>query len=283
MKKIIKLLLLTFLFIPFYVNASSTFTSSLSVSNNIKLDQEFNVSINISNLPNTGLVSGQYYLKYDNTKIKYLNYSLSQGNNADFSVNNTGDTIIILYVDNTGGANPLRSGSFANIKFKALKEGNVNISLTGDGFSTVSDSIINLSTNSSSKQFTIQKKEEPTTNVVETENNSNNNNNNSSNNNSNTTNNNSNSNTNNNTSNNNSSNNNNTNNNQEKDSNNEKNQFLKSLSIEGYDINFNKDILEYNIEVPNDVTKLNINYETYNNTAKVEIIDNELKDGENVV
>lgn len=61
------------------------------------------------------------------------------------------------------------------------------------------------------------------------------------------------------------------------------NNFLKSLTIEGYSIKFNKSTLEYNIEVPNSVSKLTIKAVAEDSTAKVEIKNNSLKVGKNQV
>ena len=51
---------------------------------------------------------------------------------------------------------------------------------------------------------------------------------------------------------------------------------LKSISIEGLDFEFNKDVLEYNLEVSFDVNKVNISYELDDETADVEY-DNEVE------
>lgn len=48
-----------------------------------------------------------------------------------------------------------------------------------------------------------------------------------------------------------------------------KNNYLKSLTIEGYEIAFNKDTTEYSIEVANDVQKVNIKAETEDSKAHV--------------
>ena len=48
-----------------------------------------------------------------------------------------------------------------------------------------------------------------------------------------------------------------------------KNNYLKSLSVEGYDISFDKDTLEYSIEVGNEVEKVKINAQTEVSKASV--------------
>ena len=48
-----------------------------------------------------------------------------------------------------------------------------------------------------------------------------------------------------------------------------KNNYLKSLSVEGYDISFDKDTLEYSIEVGNEVEKVKINAQTEDSKASV--------------
>jgi len=47
------------------------------------------------------------------------------------------------------------------------------------------------------------------------------------------------------------------------------NNYLKSLNIEGHQIDFNKETLEYSIEVPNDTEKVNISATVEDSTAKV--------------
>lgn len=48
----------------------------------------------------------------------------------------------------------------------------------------------------------------------------------------------------------------------------EKDEYLKKLDIEGYDINFKKDLYEYTIDIDSE-EKLNINYEVSNSNMKV--------------
>lgn len=48
-----------------------------------------------------------------------------------------------------------------------------------------------------------------------------------------------------------------------------KNNYLKSLSVEGYDISFDKDTLEYSIEVGNEVEKVKITAQTEDSKASV--------------
>ena len=58
---------------------------------------------------------------------------------------------------------------------------------------------------------------------------------------------------------------------------------LKSLTINGYDIDFNSNIYEYNINVLNDL-RLNIDYETLSDNASVRITGNSnFKEGKNEV
>ena len=62
------------------------------------------------------------------------------------------------------------------------------------------------------------------------------------------------------------------------------NNYLSSLIIEGYDISFDKDVLEYNIKVGNDVTALDLTAIADSNSATVVIEGNEdFKEGLNVV
>lgn len=62
------------------------------------------------------------------------------------------------------------------------------------------------------------------------------------------------------------------------------NTFLTKLEIENYEINFDKNILEYRINVNNDVENIKFNYELEDKTSKVEIKkDEKLKIGENKI
>lgn len=48
-----------------------------------------------------------------------------------------------------------------------------------------------------------------------------------------------------------------------------KNAYLKSLNVDGYELNFNKETYEYNLDVENDVEKVNISGSVEDKTAKV--------------
>lgn len=62
------------------------------------------------------------------------------------------------------------------------------------------------------------------------------------------------------------------------------NNYLKSLEVEGYEIDFNKKVKEYSITVKNDVTSLDIKALAEHSKARVEITGNgDFKVGENTV
>lgn len=62
------------------------------------------------------------------------------------------------------------------------------------------------------------------------------------------------------------------------------NNYLKSLEIDGYEIEFNKDTNEYKIKVKSDVTSLDIKALSEDSRSRVEITGNEnFKEGENTV
>lgn len=62
------------------------------------------------------------------------------------------------------------------------------------------------------------------------------------------------------------------------------NNYLKSLEIEGYEITFDKETLEYKIKVKSDVTSLDIKAIPESNKSRVEITGNEkFKKGNNIV
>lgn len=269
MKKLFLIILpILMLFIPTVVNASTNFNTSISTSSNdIKLDKEFSISINLSNLSDAGLASGQYYISYDKSKMSYLGSSVGQNKpDGDFSESDNNGTIILLYFDDKAGGNPLKNGVFATLKFKAIAEGVANINVSGEGFSTITNSIVSLTTNNASKSITITKEEVIPTPTPE-ENNNNNNNNINNNNNSNNT-----------------SNNNETRQEEKKEETKLSNDaLLKKLEIEGYDIEFNSDKTDYKISVPYETTRLNINYEASNNKAIVELDNKTLKVGNNEI
>lgn len=273
MKKVFLMILpILMLFMPTVVNASTNFNTSISVSSSdIKLDKEFSISINLSNLSSSGLASGQYYISYDKSKMSYLGYSVGQNKpEADYSVNDNNGNIVVLYVDNTAGENTLKNGVFATLKFKATKEGTGSINLSGEGFATITDSIIDLSTNTVNKSITITKEVV----VPPTQNENNNNNTSNSNNNSN-----------------NDNNSNNTSNKTETKKEEVKKEetklsndaLLKKLEIEGIKLEFSSDKTNYNLSVPYETTKLNISYETSHNKAIVELDNKTLQVGNNEI
>lgn len=60
--------------------------------------------------------------------------------------------------------------------------------------------------------------------------------------------------------------------------------YIKSLTIKGYELKFNKDTLEYELYVKNDVNSLDMNIELNDSTARYEVTGNEsFKTGENTV
>ena len=61
--------------------------------------------------------------------------------------------------------------------------------------------------------------------------------------------------------------------------------FLSSLKIEGYEIEFNKDVDTYTINVKNEVKRIDIEAVSDDTTAKIDITDNakDLEEGENKV
>ena len=62
------------------------------------------------------------------------------------------------------------------------------------------------------------------------------------------------------------------------------NNYLSKLEIEGYEIDFNKDTLEYNIKVSSDVETLDITAVAEDSSARVNIYGNSnFKEGENTV
>ena len=266
MKKVFLMILpILMLFMPTVVNASTNFNTSISVSSSdIKLDKEFSISINLSNLSSSGLASGQYYISYDKSKMSYLGYSVGQNKpDADYSVNDNNGNIVVLYVDNTAGENTLKNGVFATLKFKAIKEGTGSINLSGEGFATITDSIIDLSTNTANKSITITK--EVVVPPAQEENKNNNNNSNNTNNNSNS---------------NNTSNKTETKKEESKLSN---DALLKKWEIKELELKFSSDKTDYKISVPYETTKLNISYETSHDKATVELDNKPLQVGNNEI
>jgi hypothetical protein len=59
---------------------------------------------------------------------------------------------------------------------------------------------------------------------------------------------------------------------------------LKSLSVDGIELNFDKDVLEYYLNVSDNVSSIKLNYETINKDEKVEIVGStELEYGKNTI
>lgn len=278
-KKFLILLIATFFFSFLNVEAFST---SLGGKNEVNINENITININMSGLGGTGLASGQYYLNYDSSKLQYESYNVGQGKpGSDYNVSNDGNKVILLYIDNTATDNPLMNGIFASITFKAKAVGQASFSVSGSGFSTFDNGIVDLSSNSASKNvniitpttttttttkkvnttttttkatttkpttkpnenITTNKVENSTTKPTTTQP---------------TT----------------------TKSNEEKLSN---DNTLKKLVIKNYELNFDKDILEYSLSVPNEVDKLEVEYEVNNKKATVEIINKDLIIGENEV
>jgi len=276
-KKFLILFVATFFFSFLNVEAFST---SLGIKNEAYLNENITVNINLSNLGSTGLATGQYYLNYDSFKVQYIGFNVGQGKpNADYSVSNDGSKVILLYIDNTATDNPLKNGIFATVTFKAIALGQTSFSVSGSGFSTVENGIVDLTTNNSNKSINIinnttttttkkvetttTKKVETTTKKVEpittkkTDNNT-------------TT----------QTTTTKSTNKTTTTTTTEKVKN---NSSLKTLTIKGMEFNFNKEIFEYEVTAPFDMEQLELTYELENPNSSIEISDTNLKIGDNEI
>jgi len=263
MKKRLLLFFILLFFSPTIIKAESNFTTNFVVNQTgIQVGQNINVTINLSGLNDSGLAAGMYYIHYDSSKMSYVSYSVGQGKPAnDFNFNQNGSDITIAYIDGAGGDNPLKNGVFVTLTFKAISEGTASINLSGEGFASGGTSIVDLSTNTASKNIPISKKIEQKEEKEENTENNNNQNNQTTNNNTN-----------------------NSNNNEVKEENKlSSDASLKELKIEEFELEFDPSIYEYNIEVPYKTTKLNINYIPNNTKSTVELVNNELQLGQNEI
>lgn len=147
MKIIVKIILFSFLFIPFlHANATSFNMTIETDKKTYNYKENVEVKISTSKLPNYGMASSQIYLTYDNNYLSFncknVEYNKSIKNN-EIDCNDKDGKIIILYVDNEVGASPITNGDFLELTFRVNKKIKTSKSstftLTGEGFAGVED------------------------------------------------------------------------------------------------------------------------------------------------
>ena len=232
MKNIFKIIICLLFLSCINVNAAS-FSMNLSGNTNVKVGEEVNVSIslsNISDIPN-GLNACQATLTSSNVSINSV-----VGNGWNITSGN------ILIMDSSNSITS--SGTIATIKAIVNSAGSITISniMCSDGENeynavsktinfTIKEEVQNNNNTNTNNQTTTKRVETPKTTTVA-----------------------------------------------------KKSSLLKSLIIDGIEFEFNKNILEYAIEVENSIDKVNLNYETEDKIAKVEKVGNEeLVVGENKI
>ena len=248
------------------------------------------ISLNVNSLQNgaDSFIALEQVTFYDIDGIEMSVDSYRQNIRIASSDNNLSSLSI-----NIGSLSPIFSSSITNYSTTinssqitiTAKASNSNAKVTGTGTKNLdygnNTFRVNVTSESgSTKTYTINIiRPEPSNNDNNTNNNNNNNNNNSNTNNNNN-NNNSNSNSNNNNSN---SNNNNQNQNTTTESK-SNNTYLKSLTLNPGNIDFNKDILEYNISVSNDIKEIKVEAIPEDSKSKVEVKgNNDLQSGNNKI
>lgn len=320
MKKIIKIIILTFIFLSiicfFHTVQAAGFVSTSSNKSICTVDDEFIININISEMSTSTFTAK---LNIDTSKVEYI----SGPQNSNF----VNGRIIYTWTDPSGGENPKTSGNIASFRFRAKKSGTASFGVSGDFYDS-DENDINPSFSGTSVEIEEKQIETPPSNNEEpagnnigevgsenqggsgvehaVENTNNQNEGNSEVNNQNFSNN-----ENQNTNVNNNQNYNNENNissqveqntenisqnyynNQVEQNNNEQNVTSVSqnvnlsglhLNVEGISPSFNKDILEYYIVVSDKINDIEVDAKPENDTANIEIIGNKnLKLGSNKI
>ena len=120
------------------VNAA-TVSSSLSISKStVNKGDTFTVSINVLGLTN-GLASADYNVSYDSSKFTYVSYNMGQGKpTSDILLNNANGKVSISYMDSNLGSNAISNGTLVSLTFKVnsdVTNGSSTFSLSGGGYS----------------------------------------------------------------------------------------------------------------------------------------------------
>lgn len=133
MKKIINLVVFAIVLLLISTISPQALTTTLKTSTSkVTPGSEFTISIVASGLTN-GLAAAEYTLNYDSSKVSYISSSIGQNKpSGDFSINNSGNQLIIMYADNSGGPNGFNNGTIITLKFKSkASSGSMTFSLNG--------------------------------------------------------------------------------------------------------------------------------------------------------
>lgn len=138
MKKILKLALFilflgTFNFITVHALSTRITTSSTKITPN----SEFKLSLVVSGL-NNGLASAEYTISYDSSKVTYVSSQIGQSKpSGDLTANSINGQVILSYIDNNGGTNSFTNGTIITIRFKSKSNatsGSATFKLTGSQY-----------------------------------------------------------------------------------------------------------------------------------------------------
>lgn len=95
----------------------------VSDSNEIKKDEEFNISVNLRDMPASTL---QLEIYFDKSKLEYVS-GPEESNIVD-------NTLFYLWVDETGGDNPKQDGDILSLRFKGVEIGETFFGVSGKFF-----------------------------------------------------------------------------------------------------------------------------------------------------
>lgn len=141
MKKII-IFVIGFISLFIGVDQVLAFSSSISLNKTtIGPSETVEVTINVSGLDTKGLASAGYNVTYDTSKLEYKSAKYSQSkSSADFTINDTGGTIKILYSDSDVMNGKLSNGGVLTLTFTSKSvatSGSSSFGLSGSGYANI--------------------------------------------------------------------------------------------------------------------------------------------------
>lgn len=154
MKKIKIIITIIIFAIIIFLTTKTQAVGSVSLSSSkskLKVGEEFTISVNLSGAEVATLTAR---VTADISKVQYI----SGPANSNF----VNGKVIYVWTDTTGGSSPLSGGTIATFKFKAIAEGSSSFSVSGDFFSPDK---ANLSPSFSGTSVTIEKEEQPSQNT----------------------------------------------------------------------------------------------------------------------
>lgn len=141
MKKII-IFVLGFISLFFSVDQVLAFTSTLNLNKStIGPNETVEVTINVSGLDSKGLASAGYNITYDTSKLEYKSIKYHQSkSSADFTTNDIGGTVKILYSDSIVSTGKLANGNVITLVFASkatATSGSSTFGISGSGYSNI--------------------------------------------------------------------------------------------------------------------------------------------------